>query len=138
MVGRTVIGMVHKGSAVVGAGATVAVGLGVFFAVSASNAEEFDPAPVTPAGHYSTIEAQDFVEYVPEPEPIPAPEPVVVEEPVVSEPVPEPVVEQPAPEPAPLPEPVPSGDKYAPPPPTDFGPPPEMPAPEEPIFGREG
>jgi len=95
--------MVHMRSAVVGSGATVAVAVGMFFAVSAGNAAEPVPVPVVeePAlvGHYSTVESVDFVEYVPEP--VAVPEPVVEPAPVEVAPVtPEPVV-VPNPEPDP-------------------------------------
>lgn len=85
--------MVHVRSAVAGAAATVVVGVGVFFAVSAGNAAE--PVEVeAPAvvGHYSTVESQDPIVYVPEPVVVPAP--VAVE--------PEAIVVKPAPQPAPV------------------------------------
>ena len=103
--------MVHMRSAVVGSGATVAVAVGMFFAVSAGNAAEPVPAPVVeePAlvGHYSTVESVDFVEYVPEPVAVVA-EPVVEPAPVEVAPVaPKPAVVAPAPA-APEPGPVPN------------------------------
>jgi len=101
--------MVHMRSAVVGSGATVAVAVGMFFAVSAGNAAEPVPVPVVeePAlvGHYSTVESVDFVEYVPEPV-------AVVAEPVV-EPAPIPVEVAPvAPEPVVVPNPEPNPSDY--------------------------
>lgn len=98
--------MVHVRSAVAGAAATVAVAGLVFTAVAVSNAQE--PAPVADVpsvavvGHYSTVESQDPIVYVPEP--VIQPEPVVVPEPapVVTEEAP---VVKPAPAPILVPEP---------------------------------
>ena len=106
MGGRTVWGMEIR-SAVAGAFATVAVAGLVFTAVAVSNAQE--PAPLAPVavagfGHYSTVESQDPIVYVPAPvavEPV-APEPVVVPEVATEAPAPVPAVA-----PAPVVEPVP-------------------------------
>jgi co-chaperonin GroES (HSP10) len=67
---RTVGGIVHMRSAVVGSGATVVVAVGVFLAVSAGNAAEpevVETPAVVVVGHYSTTESQDSIVYVPEP-----------------------------------------------------------------------
>lgn len=128
----------HIRSAIAGAGATIAVASGVFFAVTASNAQnqpEVD-APEAPAlvGHYSTVESQSPIEYIPAPEPVEepaaAPEPIPAPEPEPAPaPVEEPVVVAPEPQPAPDPAPAPANGPDAPPPANiDLGePPPQAP-----------
>jgi len=94
--------MVHVRSAVVGASATVAVAVGVFFAVSAGNAAE-QTVPSTP--NPSVV--------IESPEPTAVSSPTVMPEPVVTpavEPAPVPVEETVAPKPETVvaPEPAPA------------------------------
>lgn len=87
----------HTRSALAGAAGAVLVGAGVFFAAASSNADEVEPAAaIEPVGHYSTVESQDPIPYVPEPVVVAVPEP---------EPVPVPVEPQPAEEPPVTPKP---------------------------------
>ena len=100
-------------SALAGSAATLVVVAGAVFAISASNAAEpAGPVPAAVVGHYSTVEVQDPIEYVPAP--VEAPAPVVAEpvtpEVVVPESAPEATVEPPATDPA-----KPSSDSTLPP-----------------------
>lgn len=126
----------HTRSVIAGAGGTVAVAAGIFFAVAASNAQPVEPPEPAPVVIQAVPEP---VEKVAPPEPVepeatvePTPEPV--EEPV-TEPAPQPEPAAPAPAPAPAPEPAPepapTGDAYNPPRDLDLGPPPEAPPAED-------